>query len=148
MAKVRRDPADYDPEVDRFEDWLESTEDMTLIKIEDIEELVEHLESWFVDELELDRKTWVGLARPMVRWMIESRKLSPRLLRPARVVRVKKRIRLLRSGQDWERWEEGRLRYRYQRPEKFSVKEIAQDIGRSERSVYIKAHKLKIKRKG
>ncbi len=146
MPKTRRSPADYDPEIDRFEEHLEVTEDKTLIDIETSEELIAHLEDWF-KHIEVPSVYWSALAKSMLAWMIESRQLGKEMQRPVRIVRAKKRVELIRAGISWGKREMGLLRYRYTRPEEFPVKKIAEDLGRSERSIYIKAHKLRIRRK-
>ncbi len=142
---MRRDPKDYDPEVDRFEEYLEITEDKTLLDIKTAEELVESLERWF-EHIEVPRVFWGSLARSMLAWMIESKQFRPELREPKRVVRIRKKVSLIRSRERWTKREIGLLRFRYLQPD-ITVKEIATAFGRSPKSIYTKAERLGLRRR-
>ena len=146
MPRARRDPKDYDPEVDRFEEYLEITEDKSLIDVRTADELVEHLEDWF-RHIEVPQVFWGALAKSMLAWMIEGKQFKKELLRPVRIVKMRRKVRLIRSREKWTKREIGLLRFRYGKPEEYSVKEIAENFGRSLRSIYNKANRLRFKRR-
>lgn len=141
MARTRRDPSDYEPEANRFEDWLMIAEGKTIQDIADVDELIDKIESWLLS-IDIQGSQQGNFAKSLLTYLL-ARNMIPR--KSPKEIQIIKGFRVDRTGSKWISYEERLLRKLYRNP-KVTTGYIARELGRTKTSLYSKARRLGIKR--
>lgn len=139
----RRNPADYDEELMRFEDWLESNKSMNISDLRTEDDLIESLEQW-LRSIDVTGKHASHFAVPLIRLIAGRTTFDGRDVKEKEIDIIES-FGIRRTGKDWIKGETGFLERNYVK-KNVSVSFIAQELGRSRKAVYNRAYKLGLKR--
>jgi hypothetical protein len=143
VKRKRRNLADYEDELMRFEEWLESNYSVTVYDFKNEDELIESLERW-LRSIDVHGKHASNFAIPIIRLIAGRTTFDGRDVKEKEVDIIES-FGIRRTGKDWIKGETGFLERNYIK-KNVSVSFIAQELGRSRRAVYNRAYKLGLKR--
>lgn len=143
MPKSRRSPADYDDESMRYEEWLMANEGKSVEDLKNVNELIDSLEKW-LRSIDVYGKHALNFATPLIQNILSRTTIDDREPEQ-REVEIIRDFRIRRTGKKWLNGELGFLQRNYIK-KNVSIEFIADEIGRSKRSIYNKANKLGLKR--
>lgn len=143
MTKNRRHPSDYEEESWRYEDWLMANEGKSVNELRNVNELIDSLEKW-LRSIDVYGKHAVNFATPIIQNILARTEIDDR--EPERrEIEIIKDFKIRRTGKKWMQGETGFIERNYIK-KNVSVNFIAEETGRSLRSIYNKAYKLGLKR--
>lgn len=142
MVKIRtRNPADYQPEAVRFEEWLMLNYNQSTGQIQNLNELIARVEEW-LSSIDVYGHTQGEFAKSLLGYLLAQNMIPTS--RP-KEIQIVKDFLVSRTGRIWLKSEEGHLARLYQK-KNVTTGYIARELGRSKNSIYRKASRLGIRR--
>jgi hypothetical protein len=143
MTHSRRSPEDYQPEANRFEEWLMFSEGISVDKIDNIDELIDKIEAW-LQSIDVYGHSQGNFAKSLLTYLL-SRNMIPSVSSRPKEVQIIQSFRVNRSGSKWLSSEERVLARLWVNPN-VSTGYITRELARTKSSLYSKARKLGVKR--